>query len=246
MTDSGGGEKGNTPEEIVNNEQMEQPVTAAEMDDEDEKLLKTLLGETDVEVTTEQVNKIKNVIAESRQGKNGLGGAKDMFNLTISVGIQVPRILFADLINACSMNDTRKSYYAMKLSKIMIKETGSIGFKYINASTKEEKTGYIVYERCDDDHHIQTEIDNYLDITSSTPESREKNNLVIISQIKKIFGIGHSIYCHMIEACSGVFDSVQEFFPSGFDLEEIKYNAEKAEFYLDIPNSSRVGIFIRL
>jgi hypothetical protein len=203
-----------------------------------------LLEEITANSSDQELDQVKQLIED---GKNGIGkasGATDMINLTLSLGINVPRILFPELIAECKFTDKEKEYYTSKVNDILPADVGCSKTKsFVCTKTGETVSGNMVFRECDKDHHIDTEVTNLLSRFTTDVEVAKKYQDEIMKQLQQLIKIGHGTYCHMREACGTIFKAMDSKTPDGFNIDELQYNPNKAEFFL-FPEGKRVGIYI--
>ena len=136
------------------------------LSNEEEMLLHELVygsGEIESENKEIQFDKTKELLEKFANNESSeLDGALDMIKLTLSVGSPVPSILFSEIVNSCDISDQEKIYYNSKLRDLMPTEVGCIQIGEFVDVKGQTRSGYIVYKECDDSHHIEDEIRNFV------------------------------------------------------------------------------------
>lgn len=218
---------------------------------EEEALLSELTTET-TETTVEDMEKVRKMVTDFKNGKvTEIEGATDLIDLTMSIGAPVPSILFQDILAACDINANMKDYYSTKLKELIPSDVGCVKTEpFADIKTGGKAVGIIVYKEIDHDntknHHIETELDNFLRHITKSKALQKKYRPMIEKQLQQVIKNGHGIYCHMREKCETIFKAMEGKYPEGFDPDELQYDPTRAEFSLKLENTRRVGIFIEV
>ena len=216
---------------------------------EEEMLLHELIynnvDDKDNNIKEKQFDKTKELLEKFTNNKpSELDGALDMLKLTLSIGSQVPVILFAEIINSCNITDQEKIYYNSKLTELMVINIGCIQIGDFVDIMGQTRSGYIVYKECGDDHHIEDEIRNFTHLCTHNKDIRKKIKESIFLQLHQFSRTGYMAYLHMKDLASNIFETLENKYPPGFDHNKLEYSPSKGEFYLTIPNTKKVGIYI--
>lgn len=173
-----------------------------------------------------------------------LDGALEMIKLTLSVGSQVPSILFSEIINACNITDQEKLYYNSKVRELIKVDIGCIQMGKFVDITGQTRSGYIVYKECGDEHHIEDEIRNFTRLYTHNKEIRKKIKESIYTQLHQFSRTGYMAYLHMKDLATEIFSALETKYPDDFDHNKLEYNQAKGQFYVNIPDTKKVGIYI--
>ena len=211
-----------------------------------------LLSELTTDTTVEEMEQVRKLVTDIKNGNTTeIEGATDLIDLTMSIGAPVPRILFQDILNVCNFNANIKEYYSTKLKELIPSDIGCVKTEpFTDTETGGKSVGIIVYKEIDHDntknHHIETELDNFLSRVTKSKALQKKYRPAIEKQLQQIIKTGHGIYCHMREKCETIFKAMDGKYPDGFDPDELQYDPVRAEFSLKLENTRRVGIFIEV
>ena len=203
-----------------------------------------LLAELTINDTEEEQKQVRELVEAGKKGEGTAAGATDLINLTLSIGSPVPRILFSEIIKNCDLTDREEQYYLAKIKKIITPEVGCMQTGEFTDIHGNRKMCVLVYKECDDNHHIENELDRILRSITLDKSQREKYREMFMKQLQQLVRIGHGAYCHMLESCDEVFDRLDDKYPDEFQISELQYNSVKAEFFVNISNTKKVGIYI--
>ena len=192
-----------------------------------------------------QFDKTKDLLEKFANNESPeLDGALEMIKLTLSVGSQVPSILFSEIINACNITDQEKLYYNSKVRELIKVDIGCIQMGKFVDITGQTRSGYIVYKECGDEHHIEDEIRNFTRLYTHNKEIRKKINESIYTQLHQFSRTGYMAYLHMKDLATEIFSALETKYPDDFDHNKLEYNQAKGQFYVNIPDTKKVGIYI--
>ena len=216
---------------------------------EEEMLLHELVysGAADVsdDDKEEQFDKTKELLEKFANNESPeLDGALDMLKLTLAVGSQVPSILFAEIIDNCDITDHEKLYYNGKINELINIDIGCIQIGNFVDVKGQNRSGYIVYKECNDDHHIEDEIRNFTRLCTHNKDTRKRIKESIYTQLHQFSRTGYMAYLHMKELASSIFNALETKYPPGFDHNKLEYSPLKGQFYISIPDTKKVGIYI--
>lgn len=208
-----------------------------ELSNDDKNLIKELLHEQGIKNTDEtDFNHVEELI-----NSNTLKGASDFHNLSLSIGIEVPKVLFTEYIKQSNVSDKRKLHFSKQISKqFKITEMGAISINFIDKKTKEPGIAYMVLKKCDKNYDFNSQIEKL----GSRALISDYNCLN--PQIHKIMELGHYTYGVMVEKCKSTLNEIIKKIDSETTivLDELKLNLKNNTFHLDFPNSVCVGIHI--
>jgi len=181
----------------------------------------------------------------SGQADTPLDGMEDMRALSLSIGLPVPRILFAQLVKATtsSTRDQKRDWIRKIMALSEIKATGCIQVDFLDNTTKEKNTAYMVLDVCGKDHDLGAQLDKVFSRVSSEKQEEIRKHLSML-----IF-LGRSAYGQlMVEGTTLLMDIAKTLPPSKnpFDPRQLVVDPTNTTLYLDIPGTRRVGIFVRL
>lgn len=192
-----------------------------------------------------QFDKTKDLLEKFANNESTeLDGALEMIKLTLSVGSQVPSILFSEIINACNITDQEKLYYNSKVRELIKVDIGCIQMGKFIDITGQTRSGYIVYKECGDEHHIEDEIRNFTRLYTHNKEIRKKIKESIYTQLHQFSRTGYMAYLHMKDLATEIFSALETKYPDNFDHNKLEYNQAKGQFYVNIPDTKKVGIYI--
>ena len=192
-----------------------------------------------------QFDKTKDLLEKFANNESPeLDGALEMIKLTLSVGSQVPSILFSEIINACNITDQEKLYYNSKVRELIKVDIGCIQMGEFVDITGQTRSGYIVYKECGDEHHIEDEIRNFTRLYTHNKEIRKKIKESIYTQLHQFSRTGYMAYLHMKDLATEIFSALETKYPDDFDHNKLEYNQAKGQFYVNIPDTKKVGIYI--
>ena len=192
-----------------------------------------------------QFDKTKDLLEKFANNESPeLDGALEMIKLTLSVGSQVPSILFSEIINACNITDQEKLYYNSKVRELIKVDIGCIQMGKFVDITGQTRSGYIVYKECGDEHHIEDEIRNFTRLYTHNKEIRKKIKESIYTQLHQFSRTGYMAYLHMKDLATEIFSALETKYPDDFDHNKLEYNQAKGQFYVNIPDTKKVGIYI--
>lgn len=192
-----------------------------------------------------QFDKTKDLLEKFANNESTeLDGALEMIKLTLSVGSQVPFILFSEIINACNITDQEKLYYNSKVHELIKVDIGCIQMGKFVDITGQTRSGYIVYKECGEEHHIEDEIRNFTRLYTHNKEIRKKIKESIYTQLHQFSRTGYMAYLHMKDLATEIFTALETKYPDNFDHNKLEYNQAKGQFYVNIPDTKKVGIYI--
>ena len=192
-----------------------------------------------------QFDKTKDLLEKFANNESPeLDGALEMIKLTLSVGSQVPSILFSEIINACNITDQEKLYYNSKVRELIKVDIGCIQMGKFVDITGQTRSGYIVYKECGDEHHIEDKIRNFTRLYTHNKEIRKKIKESIYTQLHQFSRTGYMAYLHMKDLATEIFSALETKYPDDFDHNKLEYNQAKGQFYVNIPDTKKVGIYI--
>lgn len=192
-----------------------------------------------------QFDKTKDLLEKFANNESPeLDGALEMIKLTLSVGSQVPSILFSEIINACNITDQEKLYYNSKVRELIKVDIGCIQMGKFVDITGQTRSGYIVYKECGDEHHIEDEIRIFTRLYTHNKEIRKKIKESIYTQLHQFSRTGYMAYLHMKDLATEIFSALETKYPDDFDHNKLEYNQAKGQFYVNIPDTKKVGIYI--
>lgn len=202
-------------------------------------------GNSENDAKEMQFNKTKDLLEKYANNESTeLDGALEMIKLTLSVGSQVPSILFSEIINACNITDQEKLYYNSKVRELIKVDIGCIQMGKFVDITGQTRSGYIVYKECGDEHHIEDEIRNFTRLYTHNKEIRKKIKESIYTQLHQFSRTGYMAYLHMKDLATEIFSALETKYPDDFDHNKLEYNPVKGQFYVNIPDTKKVGIYI--
>jgi hypothetical protein len=218
------------------------------LSNEEEMLLHELVYGSE-EVANEnkeiQFDKTKELLEKFANNESSeLDGALDMIKLTLSVGSPVPSILFSEIVNSCDISDQEKMYYNSKLRDLMPTEVGCIQIGEFVDVKGQTRSGYIVYKECDDSHHIEDEIRNFIRLYTNNKDIRKKIKESMYTQLHQFSRTGYMSYLHLKDLGVDVFKALETKYPSDFDHNKLEYSPSKGVFSLSLPDTKKVGIYI--
>ena len=192
-----------------------------------------------------QFDKTKDLLEKFANNESPeLDGALEMIKLTLSVGSQVPSILFSEIINACNITDQEKLYYNSKVRELIKVDIGCIQMGEFVDITGQTRSGYIVYKECGDEHHIEDEIRNFTRLYTHNKEIRKKIKESIYTQLHQFSRTGYMAYLHMKDLATEIFSALETKYPDDFDHNKLEYSPSKGVFSLSLPDTRKVGIYI--
>jgi hypothetical protein len=215
---------------------------------EEEMLLHELVygseasNEEDKEKHYDQTKELLEKYANNESSQ--LDGALDMIKLTLSVGSPVPSILFTEIINSCDISDHKKSYYNSKIRDSMPKDVGCIQIGRFVDVMGQSRSGFIVYKECDDSHHIEDEIRDFVRLYTHDKNIRKKIKESIYTQLHQFSRTGYMSYLHLKDQNTEIFTALETKYPADFDHNKLEYSPSKGQFSLSLPGTKKVGIFI--
>jgi hypothetical protein len=218
------------------------------LSNEEEMLLHELVYGSE-EVANEnkeiQFDKTKELLEKFANNESSeLDGALDMIKLTLSVGSPVPSILFSEIVNSCDISDQEKMYYNSKLRDLIPTEVGCIQIGEFVDVKGQTRSGYIVYKECDDSHHIEDEIRNFIRLYTNNKDIRKKIKENMYTQLHQFSRTGYMSYLHLKDLGADVFKALETKYPPDFDHNKLEYSPSKGVFSLSLPDTKKVGIYI--
>ena len=194
-----------------------------------------------------QFDKTKDLLEKFANNESSeLDGALDMIKLTLSVGSPVASILFTEIINSCNITEQEKLYYRGKISELIPVDTGCIQIGEFVDVTGQTRSGYIVYKECSESHNIEDEIRNFTRLYTHNKDIRKKIKESIFTQLHQFSRTGYMAYLHLKELATSVFKDLETKYPPDFDHNKLEYSPAKGQFYVSIPNTKKVGIYIEV
>ena len=152
--------------------------------------------------------------------------------------------LTTQIINACNITDQEKLYYNSKVRELIKVDIGCIQMGKFVDITGQTRSGYIVYKECGDEHHIEDEIRNFTRLYTHNKEIRKKIKESIYTQLHQFSRTGYMAYLHMKDLATEIFSALETKYPDDFDHNKLEYNQAKGQFYVNIPDTKKVGIYI--
>lgn len=195
----------------------------------------TDLTEAEREAAEERARGLINEASGDSDG--ALAGMQDMHNLSLSIGLPVPRIIFGALIEETSAPGGRKKAWRRKLKQMSeVQETGCIQVDIQDA------TVYLVLDGCGPDHDLGAELDK---VYSRTPEDRHEE---IRKHLSVLVYLGRAAYAQMMIKMDDLLQEVGKKFPApdSFDPRVLGIDPANTTFYSPSASERRVGIFVRL
>lgn len=187
----------------------------------------------------------REMINQTRAGGTAGGpleGLQDMHNLSLSIGLPVPRVLFAEALKATAANEARKKAWRKKLQKMAkVTETGCIQVELEGGKVREKTTVYLVLDRCPPDHNLTAQLDK---IYALVPESRKPE---ILRHLSALVQLGRMAYNQMLAKVAPTLKEISDKLTRGGDaFGTLCIDPANTTFYLDSVPACRVGIFVRL
>lgn len=169
-----------------------------------------------------------------------LAGLQDMHNLSLAIGLPVPRILFSQIVNAANAPENRKKVWRREIKGMSdLTETGCIKVDFRNQSTGEDDTVYLVFDECQEDHDLGAQLEK---IYSVIPESKQDD---IRKHLSTLVLLGRSAYGQMIIKMAPLLEKIKKKMPDEFEPRRLCIDAKNTTIFLPEVDTSRVGIFVR-
>jgi hypothetical protein len=188
------------------------------------------------------------IVAEARNnGKDPaelVQGLRDMQNLTISIGLPVPRILFREMVAAARANPGRKKTWGRQLARMSdVQETGCIGVDFFDTQTRAANKAYLVLDACGADHDLGAQLDRLFARVGADKRDELREHLSMLIHL------GREAYGHMSVAARPILTEIAKKVPAAdgrpLDFLALRVDPANTTLYLDAPGAQRVGIFVR-
>jgi hypothetical protein len=197
------------------------------------------LSQEEIEKAQEKALKI--VEGAKATGNTPLKGMQDMRNLSLSIGLPVPRVLFESLINKVEATPGRKKIWRKAISGMSeIKVLGCIDVKLPASGGKSEDIAYLVLEKCGKTHDLTAQLNK---LYSRIPASRREE---IRGHLSMLIYLGRSAYSLMANKLEPTLKEVGKKLPKEFDPFVMGVDYGNTTLYLPYGGDDRVGIFVHL
>lgn len=199
------------------------------------------------EVRTRAREIVSGTSAETPRGAlpGALEGMQDMHNLTLAIGLPVPRILFAQMVEAAAASAGRKKVWLRQLKDMSaVRETGCIQVDFYDVQAGKKNTAYLVLEECDENHDFGAQLDK---VYSRIAEDKQDE---IRKHLSMLVYLGRSAYGQMLVKNGPTLAKITQHLPPGddgkpFDPRVIGVDPANTTLYISLPKTKRVGIFVR-
>lgn len=182
-------------------------------------------------------------------GTSPLDGMEDMHKLTLSIGVVVPRVLFAGAIAASTATAARKKSWMKQIGN-MDPDVGCIKVDFLNSETGDADVAYLRLEECGADHDLGAQLEKLYAVIK--PENRAK----VMEQLSMIVFLGRSAYGQMFVKLRPILDKIARKVPANasadasaekpFAFRDLEVDYANTTLHTTIPGTRRVGIFVRL
>lgn len=175
-----------------------------------------------------------------RQGAPSLEGLRDMQLLAQAMGLPVPRILFAEMLEKSSASLGQKQKFRRELADMTpLTETGCVSVEFRGPGADLPQTAYLVLEKCPADHDLSAQLDP---LYAKIPPSRQEE---IRQNLSMLVYLGRSTFRQMLETKTRVLAEIARKLPPGFDPADLQVDPANTTLFLPPPCAARVGIFVR-
>ena len=196
------------------------------------------VGASEIKIASAKAYKL---VQDAQQKKDNsiLKGAEAMRNLSLAMGLPVPRILFAEMAKRGSAKSKpRKKIQAQIAGMSKISETACIKAKFVDIKTKREKTAYLYLAACGADHDLTAQLDKLFSRIAKNKEAEMKQHLSVLVYL------GRNAYARMLALNKDLVGNILHHLPTGFNPRVLMVDPKNTTLYLQNPCSQRVGIFI--
>ena len=192
---------------------------------------------------------IRKTRAASKHVDDGgpLADIQAMHNLSLSIGLPTPRILFNAMVDAAdAASDAKKKTWRRQIRQMSeVKETGCIKIDFV----KGEDSAYLVLDECGPDHDLTAQLDK---IYTRIPDKRREE---ILKHLSMLVYLGRAAYSQMMVKMMPTLTAIGKGIrvPSSdsgvnntFDPRILNVDPANTTFYVVHASDRRVGIFVRL
>lgn len=201
-----------------------------------ERLAGEVVGEDQAgEVADRAREVLERMQADGKDGETLKEDIDNFTNVMLSMGLEVPRVLFVAAIEAGTLADNRKKALTRQAKKVSpITEVGSMQIDFVKDG--EQRKAYIVYKRCGSDYDIGAQL------AKIDPFVNEENQKKLREQLGHMDLLGRSALTRMVQENVDLLKKISKGLPEGFNPLEI-VRRELSFFYECAPEQA-VGLHI--
>jgi hypothetical protein len=169
-----------------------------------------------------------------------LAGMDDMRDLSLSIGLPVPRILFTQAVGASTATKGKKKAWMRGIGAMSdVSETGCIQADFFDTSTQAQNTAYLVFDECGDAHDLGAQLEKIFSRVAADKHDDIKKHLSMLVYL------GRSAYGQMMMKMAPLLADLGKKLPNDFDSRLLVVDPDNTTLSLNIAGTRRVGIFVR-
>lgn len=169
-------------------------------------------------------------------------GAAHAQAVMMALGLPVPRILLADLVECCAAPAAAKREFREKVANLSeITETGSMCFEVKTPAGPVK--AFVALDECPDGHDLGAELDK---IYRLVPEDKKPQ---VLEHVSAIVNAGRSVFGRVVVAHAKFVQDIVATMPDGFEGAQrfrLQLDPSNTTFSLPPPCSKRVGVIVRV
>lgn len=208
---------------------------------DDEMALDRVLGDDAADEMRDDVRAIAQRMRDDSSAREVVKGMQEFRALQLSAGAPTPRVLFGEVARALNCTSSRRAAVARKLAKcVPNRGTGCLKVDFYDTQTLGPNVAYLVLDECEADHDLGAQLEL---LYSRSKESRHKD---ILAHLSHLIHLGRAAYSCSVNDAATTLRQLAKKLPEGFDpLGPALVDPVNTTLYLPLPNSRRVGIFVR-
>lgn len=162
----------------------------------------------------------------------------------VAVGLPVPQVLVTEMICLGNAPPAVKKVMLDKLSELSahIKGHGGIRIRFADKTSGQPTEAILYLDECEASHDLGAQLAK---LDPRLPDAAARETLRK-RRLTELVHFGREAYGMVVSQSGGLMELVGSHLPEDFDARLLHIDPTNTTFYINIPGSRRVGIFIKL